>query len=132
VEARQALRLSRRAGGRSRVTTYRSLGAFRLLLEVQSPEVLRGFVEEVLGPLLKYSESRETPLLQTLEALVASRWVRRAAARKLGIHINSMSYRVERIQSLSGLSADDPETRVAIAIALRARAMLGSGPSRGA
>jgi len=128
VEARQALRLSRRAGGRSRVTTYRSLGAFRLLLEVQSPEVLRGFVEEVLGPLLKYSESRETPLLQTLEALVAARWVRRAAARKLGIHINSMSYRVERIHALSGLSADDPETRVAIAIALRARAMLGSKP----
>ena len=128
VEARQALRLSQRAGGRSRVTTYRSLGAFRLLLEVQSPEVLRGFVEEVLGPLLKYSESRETPLLQTLEALVASRWVRRAAARKLGIHINSMSYRVERIQALSGLSADDPETRVAIAIALRARAMLGTKP----
>jgi len=132
VEARQALRLSRRAGGRARVTTYRSLGAFRLLLEVQSPEVLRGFVDEVLGSLLKYSESRETPLLQTLEALVAARWVRRAAARALGIHINSMSYRVERIQALSGLSLDDPETRVAIAIALRARGMLGTGVFRGA
>ena len=129
VEARQALRLSRRAGGRSRVTTYRSLGAFRLLLEVQSPEVLRGFVDEVLGSLLRYSESRETPLLPTLEALVAARWVRRAAARALGIHINSMSYRVERIQALSGLSLDDPETRVAIAIALRARAMLGATPA---
>ena len=129
VEARQALRLSRRAGGRSRVTTYRSLGAFRLLLEVQSPQVLRGFVDEVLGSLLRYSESRETPLLPTLEALVAARWVRRAAARALGIHINSMSYRVERIQALSGLSLDDPETRVAIAIALRARAMLGATPA---
>lgn len=125
VEARQAVRLSRRAGQSARVTSYRSLGAFRLLLEVQSPEVLRGFVEEVLGPLLKYSESRETPLLETLEALVAARWVRRAAARALSIHINSMSYRVERIEGLSALSLDDPETRVAVAIALRARAMLG-------
>jgi hypothetical protein len=35
VEARQALRLTRRAGGRGRVASYRSLGAFRLLLEVQ-------------------------------------------------------------------------------------------------
>src|SRR5256884_4929699 len=121
--------LSRRAGARARVTSYRSLGAFRLLLEVQSPEVLRGFVDEVLGALVKYSESRETPLLPTLEALVAARWTRRAAARKLGIHINSMSYRVERIQALSGLSLDDPETRVAIAIALRARAMLGATPA---
>ena len=125
VEARQALRLSRRAGARSRVTSYRSLGAFRLLLEVQSPEALRGFVTELLGPLLKYAESRETPLLETLEALAASRWIRRAAARSLGIHINSMTYRIERIESLTGLSMDDPETRVAIAIALRARAMLG-------
>ncbi len=127
IEARQALRLSRRAGASGRITSYKSLGAFRLLLEVQSPSVLSGFVDEVLGPLLRYSESRETPLLETLEALVSARWVRRAAARALGIHINSMSYRVERIETLTGMSLDDPETRVAVAIALRARAMLGTG-----
>ncbi len=125
VEARQTVRLTRRAGGRGRVASYRSLGAFRLLLEVQSPEALRRFVEELLGPLLQYAQSRDTPLLETLEALSARRWIRRAAARQLGIHINSMSYRVERIQTLTGLSLDDPETRVAISIALRARAMLG-------
>jgi sugar diacid utilization regulator/putative methionine-R-sulfoxide reductase with GAF domain len=125
VEARQALRLTRRAGGRGRVASYRSLGAFRLLLEVQSPDALRRFVNELLGTLLQYAQSRDTPLLETLEALAAARWVRRAAARQLGIHINSMSYRVERIQTLTGLQLDEPETRVAISIALRARAMLG-------
>ncbi len=124
-EARQALRLARRGGMRGKITSYRSLGAFRLLLEVQSPEALRRFVGEVLGPLLKYAESRETPLLETLEALAAARWVRRAAARDLGIHVNSMSYRTERIEVISGLKLDEPETRVAIAIALRARSMLG-------
>jgi sugar diacid utilization regulator/putative methionine-R-sulfoxide reductase with GAF domain len=125
IEARQALRLTRRAGGRSKVASYRSLGAFRLLLEVQSPEALRRFVTELLGPLLQYAQSRDTPLLETLEALSASRWVRRAASRQLRIHINSMTYRVERIEALTGLQLDDPETRVAISIALRARAMLG-------
>ncbi|MEO8745745.1 MAG: GAF domain-containing protein [Candidatus Dormiibacterota bacterium] len=125
VEARQALRLTRRAGGRGRVASYRSLGAFRLLLEVQSPDALRRFVDELLGSLLEYAQSRDTPLLETLEALAAARWVRRAASRNLGIHINSMSYRVERIEALTGLQLDDPETRVAISIALRARAMLG-------
>jgi DNA-binding PucR family transcriptional regulator/putative methionine-R-sulfoxide reductase with GAF domain len=125
LEARQALRLTRRAGGRGRVASYRSLGAFRLLLEVQSPEALRRFVDELLGTLLRYAQSRDTPLLETLEALSAARWIRRAAARNLGIHINSMSYRVDRIQALTGLQLDDPETRVAISIALRARTMLG-------
>jgi purine catabolism regulator len=125
-EARQALRLARRAGGRAQVTSYRSLGAFRLLLEVQNREALSRFVGEVLGPLLKYAESRETPLLETLEALIAARWIRRQAARALGIHINSMNYRVERIEQISGQRLDDPEARVAIAIALRARGMLGA------
>jgi sugar diacid utilization regulator/putative methionine-R-sulfoxide reductase with GAF domain len=125
IEARQALRLTRRAGGRSRIASYRSLGAFRLLLEVQSPEALRRFVDELLGPLLQYAQSRDTPLLETLEALSAARWIRRAAARQLGIHINSMTYRVERIEALTGLKIDDAETRVAISIALRARTMLG-------
>jgi len=125
VEARQALRLTRRTGSRGRVASYRSLGAFRLLLEVQSPDALRRFVNELLGPLLEYAQSRDTPLLETLEGLSSARWVRRAAARNLGIHVNSMSYRVERIESLTGLQLDDPETRVAISIALRARAMLG-------
>jgi sugar diacid utilization regulator/putative methionine-R-sulfoxide reductase with GAF domain len=125
VEARQSLRLTRRAGGRGRVASYRSLGAFRLLLEVQSPDALSRFVTELLGPLLQYAQSRDTPLLETLEALSAARWVRRAAARNLGIHINSMTYRVERIEALTGLQLNDPETRVAISIALRARAMLG-------
>ena len=36
-----------------------------------------------------------------------------------------MTYRVERIEALTDLKLDDPETRVAISIALRARAMLG-------
>src|SRR5947209_10896608 len=46
VEARQALRLTRRAGGRGRVASYRSLGAFRLLLEAQSPHALRRSADE--------------------------------------------------------------------------------------
>ncbi|HVH62665.1 MAG TPA: GAF domain-containing protein [Candidatus Dormibacteraeota bacterium] len=125
LEARQSLRLTRRAGGKSRVASYRSLGAFRLLLEVQSPEALHRFVTELLGPLLDYAQSRDTPLLETLEALSSARWIRRAAARQLGIHINSMTYRVERIEALTGLQLHDPETRVAVSIALRARAMLG-------
>src|SRR5258708_4858148 len=125
VEARQALRVTRRSGGRRRVASYRSLGAFRVRPEVRSPDAPRRFANALVGRLLEYAQSRDTPLLETLEALAAARWVRRAAPRPLGIHINSMSYRVERIQTLTGLQLDEPETRVAISIALRARTMLG-------
>jgi sugar diacid utilization regulator/putative methionine-R-sulfoxide reductase with GAF domain len=123
-EARQALRLSRRAGGAGQVTSYRSLGALRLLLEVRDPDVLRRFVDETLGPILTYAQRHRTPLLSTLEALVAQRWNQRAAGRQLHVHINTLAYRVQRIEDLLGASLDDAETRVVLSVALQARQLL--------
>jgi DNA-binding PucR family transcriptional regulator/putative methionine-R-sulfoxide reductase with GAF domain len=123
-EARQSLRLARRGGGGKRVTSYRNLGAFRLLLEVQNPVALARFIDETLGPLLRYAENRRTPLIETLEQLSSNHWNRRAAARALHLHVNSLAYRVQRIEALLGTSLEDAETRVAISIALRARSLL--------
>jgi DNA-binding PucR family transcriptional regulator len=123
-EARQALRLSRRAGRASQVTSYRSLGALRLLLEVRDPTVLGKFVEETLGPVLHYAERHRTPLLPSLEALVGQGWNQRAAARQLQVHINTLTYRVQRLEDLLNASLDDAETRVVLSIALQARQLL--------
>ena len=123
-EARQALRLSRRAGGAGQITSYRSLGALRLLLEVRDPDVLRRFVDETLGPILAYAQRHRTPLLTTLEALVAQGWNQRAAARQLHVHINTLAYRVQRIEDLLSASLDDAETRVVLSVALQARQLL--------
>ncbi|MGI8607654.1 MAG: helix-turn-helix domain-containing protein [Candidatus Dormibacteria bacterium] len=123
-EARQSLRLARRGGAAGRVSSYRNLGAFRLLLEVQNPMVLRRFIDETLGPLLRYQEGRRTPLVETLEHLSAEHWNRRAAARALHLHVNSLSYRVQRIEALLAVSLEDAETRVALSIALRARSLI--------
>jgi sugar diacid utilization regulator/putative methionine-R-sulfoxide reductase with GAF domain len=123
-EARQSLRLSRRGGALGRVSSYRNLGAFRLLLEVQNPAAVSRFVDETLGPLLRYQQGRRTPLVETLEQLSAKHWNRRAAARGLHLHVNSLSYRVQRIEQLLGVSLEDAETRVALSIALRARSLI--------
>ena len=123
-EARQSLRLARRGGAVRRVASYRNLGAFRLLLEVQNPVALARFVDETLGALLRYQEGRRTPLIETLEHLSAQHWNRRAAARGLHLHVNSLAYRIQRIEALLGVSLEDAETRVALSIALRARSLL--------
>jgi DNA-binding PucR family transcriptional regulator/putative methionine-R-sulfoxide reductase with GAF domain len=123
-EARQALRLAHRGGRRRQVTSYRGLGAFRLLLEIERPEALNRYVDEMLGPLARYEESRDTPLIATLEELIAAHWNQREAARRLHIHINTLLYRIQRIEQLSGFSLGDAETRVALAVAMRARTLL--------
>ncbi len=123
-EARQALRLAQRGGRKRLVTSYRGLGAFRLLLEIDRPEALSRYVDEMLGPLHRYQQGRDTPLIQTLEELIAARWNQREAARRLHIHINTLLYRIQRIEELSGFSLTDAETRVALAVAMRARSLL--------
>jgi sugar diacid utilization regulator/putative methionine-R-sulfoxide reductase with GAF domain len=120
-EARQALRLARRGGASERVTSYRSLGAMRLLLEVRDPAALKRFVDETLGPVLEYGQHRRTPLLPTLEALATNGWNQRATAKALRIHINTLTYRVQRLETLLGVRLDDAELRVVLGIALQAR-----------
>lgn len=123
-EARQAMRLVRHGGRRGTVATYRGLGAFRLLLEVEWPESLRRYVEEMLGALQRYEAGLKTPLLRTVEQLILAHWNQRAAARRLHVHINTLLYRMQRIEQLTGFSLSDPETRVALAVAVRARSLL--------
>jgi sugar diacid utilization regulator len=127
AEAHHALRVARRLGRRGEVATFARLGVERLLLEVSSPDRLDAYVEEWLGPLLRHDRTGRAaaPLVQTLDALVAESWSLRGAARRLTVHVNTLLYRVRRIEEVSGRSLDDTETRLALAMALRARALTG-------
>jgi hypothetical protein len=49
----------------------------------------------------------------------------RASARRLGIHVNTLLYRLGRIEQILGRELDDPEVRMAMAVALRARRLVG-------
>jgi len=126
-EARHAVRVSQRAGRRGTVGAYRRLGVDRLLFEVADTERLVPFVDEFIGPLLRHAERgpAAAPLLESLEALVAASWNLRAASRRLTVHINTLLYRIRRIEELTGRRLDDGEDRLALAMALRARIMLG-------
>ena len=48
----------------------------------------------------------------------------RASARRLGVHVNTLLYRLGRIEQILGRPLDDPEVRMAMAVALRARRLV--------
>lgn len=56
-------------------------------------------------------------------------WSPRAAARRRGVHVNTLLYRLQRARELTGRDLDDPDVRLALALALRARALLGAPAS---
>jgi sugar diacid utilization regulator len=127
TEAEQALSLVQRTHGRSQVSAYARLGVDRLLMEIADQGCLAAYVEEWIGDLVRHDErgSAAAPLVETLEAVVAEGWNLRAAARRLHLHTNTLHYRLRRIQDVCGRDLDDPTTRLALAVALRAHVLLG-------
>jgi len=128
TEAEQALTLLQRAHARSQVSAYARLGVDRLLIEIVGQDFLNAYVEEWLGELIRHDErgAAAAPLIDTLEAVVAEGWNLRAAARRLQLHTNTLHYRLGRIQDVSAWDLDDPTTRLALAVALRAYVLLGA------
>lgn len=127
-QARLAVTVGRRMQRAGEVHPYRRLGAERLLLAVSPAGSLGDFVEEWLGPLQRQeAQSRgAAPLVATIDALVGASWSPRAAARRLNVHVNTLLYRLQRARELTGRDLDDPDVRLALALALRARTLLGA------
>jgi purine catabolism regulator len=66
-------------------------------------------------------------LLETIEAYLGQSGHLTNTAKALGIHIATLRYRLERIADVSGLNLSDPEVRLSLQLALRARRLLDNG-----
>lgn len=82
------------------------------------------YVERVLGPVTTYDERRGTDLVGTLAAYFAAGASPRHAARKLHVHVNTVSQRLERVAALLGDSWQHPDRALEIQLALHLRELL--------
>ena len=75
----------------------------------------------MIGPLEEHDRTRRSDLVHTLKTYFATGANASEAADRLFLHRNSMIYRLERIQELTGLDLKDH--RVALALQLGLLAM---------
>lgn len=94
-----------------RLAIYRMLGAVHKLPD--GPRLARA----VLEPLLDARPDVRRERLETLRALLAHGSVGEAAA-ALGVHRNTVAYRVRGIESATGWRLADPELRLPLAVAV--------------
>jgi purine catabolism regulator len=119
-QAGQALEMARRLK-EERPLYFPDLSVYRLLLQMEHSPELRGFEQEILGPLLAYETGKE--LIYTLEVYFEHNGNLSQTADALFIHRNSLLYRMARIAEISGLDLDNPETRLAVQLALHIHRM---------
>ncbi|HVL82924.1 MAG TPA: helix-turn-helix domain-containing protein [Pseudonocardia sp.] len=109
------------------LTLFEDLGAVRFLLQPARGEDLDGYAEQLLGALLEYDRAHGTDLVETLRAYLRCDGRARRAAAELGIHPKTMSYRLGRIEAISGLVLTRQDDRFNAQLALQILAVRASG-----
>jgi DNA-binding PucR family transcriptional regulator len=118
AEARRALAAGRRMGQTGTISAFADLGIHRLLLRVPEVSDLRSFAEEVLGGLAEETRSTGIDYLATLSVYFRENGSPRRAAQQLHVHPNTVSYRVRRVEELTGLSFGQHRDRLMAEVAV--------------
>lgn len=125
AEARQALLLGRRLQGPGALTMFGELGVYRLIYAAESLPELSDLYRQTLGALLVYDRQNNAGLVSTLDAFFAANGSPKEAAERLGVHRNTVLYRLDRIREITGYDLDDAGVRMRLHLALHIHVALG-------
>ncbi|WP_217238773.1 PucR family transcriptional regulator [Streptomyces sp. AC555_RSS877] len=95
-----------------------------LLWRLRDDPDLAAFVDRAIGPVRDHDSRSKPPLLPTLETYLAHAGRKAETARELHLNRQTLYNRLARIGELLGTDLDDPQTVLALSLALRARRLV--------
>ncbi|MEW9527799.1 PucR family transcriptional regulator [Microbispora sp. NPDC049125] len=117
-EAGHARRMAEARGGG--VATSDEIYTHALLLATVPGDIRGSFAARLLGPLFDYDRRHGAELVRTLGAFLdcAGSW--NGCAERLHVHVNTVRYRIRRVEELTGKDLSSMSDRVDLFLALRA------------
>ena len=118
-EARFAQRAASAGRAPVSVVTSDEVASHVLLLATLPDDVRRTYTQRVLGAVLEHDRRTHADLLATLQEFLACScsWAR--TAESLHLHVNTVRYRIERVEQLTGRDLSQLEDRVDVFLALK-------------
>lgn len=116
-EARTAAESARRGS----IAAFDATGLRRLLAELDSSALSRRMMGAMLDPIDALPPGRARQAVQTLAAYLDAQCSPTAAAKALSLHPNAVSYRIKHLVELLGVDLADPDARLILHLACRAR-----------
>lgn len=104
--------------GNSQVTLFSDLGIFKLLCQLDNPELLLEYVPEGLQKLYNYKKPQRDDLLITLKTYLDRNLNLSKTAQDLFVHYKTASYRIEKIAKITGVDFDNANEVLAFRIGL--------------
>jgi sugar diacid utilization regulator len=118
AEARYCVDLLHRFGSGGQVLAMETLGLHRFLLHAQQDEQLLAFAHQKLDRLLAHSDRRGKALLETLACYFRTGCSLTRTAEDMVLHVNTVQYRIQRIEHLTDTALATPEGLMELQLAL--------------
>jgi len=101
------------------VYKFNSLGIHEFLTRLEESPAQRRFCDRIIGPLVQYDKEHRSSMVETIVAYFNHHANVSQTADDLFIHRNTLLYRLERIQELTGQDLNQSDTRLALQLALK-------------
>lgn len=111
-EASRCIVLAEKINYNKDLIWHKEIGFYNLLLEFEEKERIEEFIQGTLGAILEYDEENHTDFLYTLKVYLWSNRSFLHASEKLHMHKNTVKYRVQRMEELTGKDFEDPTARL--------------------
>lgn len=118
-EVRTTLDVIDRMKYRDMVLAWEELGVDRVLSIIKGTETSKSFWKSVLGNLVDSSESsvKTSLLMGTLQALIEHDWQPKPVSNVLGVHYNTVKYRIKLLEELLGKDLSHGTQRFEVTLA---------------
>ncbi|WP_369255355.1 helix-turn-helix domain-containing protein [Geodermatophilus amargosae] len=131
AETRKMTEMLERFASRGRVDLVSELGVLRLLATAASQSELLGFARDLLVPLMAHDRETQGDLVSTLRCFLDHGGQVRNTAKALGVHENTVRYRLARVSKLSFVDPERFESLLDLRLALQVIDIVGEPASGG-
>jgi DNA-binding PucR family transcriptional regulator len=119
VEVREQSQAGPARSGDDSAAAAVAVDTYERLLDSVPASVLRSFRDRLLGPLAEYDRRHSAELLPTLRSFLACDGSWSACASRMYVHVNTVRYRIGRIEAITGRDLSALPDRVDFFLALR-------------
>lgn len=123
-QAEQALLFMKTTEASSRYCFFEQLGIYKLLLKLEKSD-LSMFYEETIGLLEEYDQLHCTQLVYNLMMVLKVNGNYNHAAELLFVHRNTLKYRLQKIEEITGRSLASNQDRITLQIGIAVGKLLG-------
>lgn len=112
------------------VMPYENIGVYKLLFGVENRAILRSYVDDTLGNLVRYDSLNGTDYEHTLRVYLECSGSVQVTAERLSVHRNTVNYKMKVIREILVIEMND-EDKMNILLAFRAQEILGARKDKG-